>query len=116
MRIPLFSRNGLPVMPNVWHVYEMLVQAKTIDPLPDPAKLFNDAIVEPVKRFTLPAVEELGLRPTPKSKRCSLPIIRYYRSRSLAITRIGSVACSRHRLNAASVLQRRQIDVQGEKR
>jgi ABC-type nitrate/sulfonate/bicarbonate transport system substrate-binding protein len=66
MRIPLFSRNGLPVMPNVWHVYEMLVRAKTIDPHPDPAKLFNDAIVEPVKRFTLPAVEELGLQPDPE--------------------------------------------------
>ncbi len=65
-RIPLFSRNGLPVMPNVWHLYEMLVLAKTIDPHPDPAKLFNDAIVEPTKRFTLPAVEELGLQPDPE--------------------------------------------------
>ena len=65
-RIPLFSRNGLPVMPNVWHLYEMLVKAKTIDPHPDPVKLFNDAIVEPAKRFTLPAVEELGLQPDPE--------------------------------------------------
>ncbi len=66
MRIPLFARNGLPVMPNVWNLYEMLVQAKTIDPHPDPAKLFNDTIVEPTKRFTLPAVEELGLQPDPE--------------------------------------------------
>jgi NitT/TauT family transport system substrate-binding protein len=65
-RIALFSRNGLPVMPNVWHLYEMMVQAKTIDPHPDPAKLFNDAIVEPTKRLTLPAVEELGLQPDPE--------------------------------------------------
>jgi len=65
-RIPLFSRNGLPVMPNVWHLYEMLVLVKTIDPHPDPAKLFNEAIVEPTKRFTLPAVEELGLQPDPE--------------------------------------------------
>ena len=65
-RIALFSRNGLPVMPNVWHLYEMMVQAKTIDPHPDPAKLFNDGIVEPTKRFTLPAVEELGLQPDPE--------------------------------------------------
>ena len=65
-RIPLFARNGLPVMPNVWHLYEMLVKAKTIDPHPDPVKLFNDAIVEPAKRFTLPAVEELGLQPDPE--------------------------------------------------
>lgn len=60
MRMPLFARNGLPVMPNVWHVYEMLVQAKTIDPHPDPTKLINDAVVEPAKRFVLPALEELG--------------------------------------------------------
>ena len=65
-RIPLFSRNGLPVMPNVWHLYEMLVKANTIDPHPDPAKLFNDVIVEPAKRFTLPAAEELGLQPDPE--------------------------------------------------
>ena len=72
-RIPLCSRNGLPVMPNVWHlyemmvqVYEMMVQVKTIDPHPDPAKLFNDGIVEPAKRLTLPAVEELGLQPDPE--------------------------------------------------
>jgi sulfonate transport system substrate-binding protein len=62
-RLPVFARNGLPVMPNVWHVYQMLVTAKTIDQHPDPAKLFNDAIVEPVKRFTLPAVEKLGIEP-----------------------------------------------------
>jgi NitT/TauT family transport system substrate-binding protein len=63
MRIPFFARNGLPVMPNVWHVYEMMVEAKTIEPHPDPAKLFNDAIVEPAKKFVLPAVEELGWQP-----------------------------------------------------
>jgi ABC-type nitrate/sulfonate/bicarbonate transport system substrate-binding protein len=60
MRMPLFARNGLPVMPNVWHVYEMLVQAKTIEPHPDPAKLINDVVVEPAKRFVLPALEELS--------------------------------------------------------
>jgi len=66
MRVSLYSRNGLPVMPNVWHLYEMLVEVKTIDPHPDPAKLFNDGIVEPTKRFTLPVVEELGLQPDPE--------------------------------------------------
>ena len=62
-RLPLLARNGLPVMPNVWHVYQMLIAAKTIDPYPDPEKLFNDAVVEPVKRFTLPAVDALGMEP-----------------------------------------------------
>lgn len=66
MRISLYARNGLPVMPNLWNLDEMLVQAKTIDPHPDPAKLFNDTIVEPTKRFTLPAAEELGLQPDPE--------------------------------------------------
>ena len=65
-RIPLYSRNGLPVMPSVWHLYEMMVQVKTIDPHPDPTKLFNDGIVEATKRFTLPVVEELGLQPDPE--------------------------------------------------
>lgn len=61
-RLPLFARNGLQVMPNIWHIYEMMVAAKTIDAHPDPAKLFNDAVIEPVKRYVLPAVEELGLQ------------------------------------------------------
>jgi sulfonate transport system substrate-binding protein len=59
-RIPLFARNGLPVMPNVWHAYEMLVRAKTIDPHPDPAGLISNTVVEPTKRFVLPALAELG--------------------------------------------------------
>jgi sulfonate transport system substrate-binding protein len=65
-RIPLFSRNGMPVMPDVWNLYEMLVRAKAIDPHPDPVRLFNDAIVEPTKRFVLPVVEELGSQPDPE--------------------------------------------------
>lgn len=64
-RIPLFARNGLPVMPNVWNLYEMLVRSRTIEPHSDPAKLFNDAIIEPTKRYTLPVAEELGLQPDP---------------------------------------------------
>jgi hypothetical protein len=50
-------------MPNVWNLYEALVQSKTIDPHPDPAGLFNDTIVEPTKRFTLVAAEEVNLQP-----------------------------------------------------
>lgn len=65
-RMPPFARNGLPVMPNVWNIYEMLVRAKAVEPHPDPAKLFNEAIVEPTRRFTLSAAEELGLQPDPE--------------------------------------------------
>jgi ABC-type nitrate/sulfonate/bicarbonate transport system substrate-binding protein len=64
-RLPLFARNCLPVMPNVWNLYEMLVRNKTIDPHPDPAKLFNETIAEPTRRFTLPVVEEFGMQPDP---------------------------------------------------
>jgi ABC-type nitrate/sulfonate/bicarbonate transport system substrate-binding protein len=59
-RLPLFSRNGLQVMPNLWHIYTMMVEAKTIDAHPNPKKLFNDAVIEPAKRYVLPALEELG--------------------------------------------------------
>jgi ABC-type nitrate/sulfonate/bicarbonate transport system substrate-binding protein len=65
VRLPPFARNGLAVLPNVWHVYEMLVAAKTIEPHPDPAKLFQDRIIEPAHRFVLPAVEEVGFDPDP---------------------------------------------------
>ena len=47
-------------MPNVLQAYEMLVQAKTIDPHPHPVRLINDGNVEPVKRFVLPALAALG--------------------------------------------------------
>ena len=60
VRITYFARNGLPVMPNVWHVYEMLVAARAMDAVADPAKLFAEAVVEPTQRITLPALEELG--------------------------------------------------------
>ena len=43
----------------------MLVRNKTIDAHPEPAKLFDAAIVEPTKRFTLPVAEALGLQPDP---------------------------------------------------
>lgn len=66
MRIPLFARNGLPVMPNVWNLYEMLIEAKTIDPHPDPARLFEEGIVEPTRRYVLPVAEELGLQTDPE--------------------------------------------------
>jgi ABC-type nitrate/sulfonate/bicarbonate transport system substrate-binding protein len=61
-RLPLLSRNGLQVMPSLWHVYEMMVAAKTIDAHPDPKRLFNDAVIEPAKRYILPALEDLGMQ------------------------------------------------------
>jgi ABC-type nitrate/sulfonate/bicarbonate transport system substrate-binding protein len=60
IRMPYFARNGLPVMPNVWHLYEMLVAGKAMDAVGDPAKLFEEAVLEPTRRLTLPVLEELG--------------------------------------------------------
>jgi ABC-type nitrate/sulfonate/bicarbonate transport system substrate-binding protein len=60
VRLPYFARNGLPVMPNVWHIYEMLVAGKIIDAAPDAEKMMDGAVIEPTKRITLPALDELG--------------------------------------------------------
>jgi hypothetical protein len=40
----------------------MMVAAKTIDAHPDPKRLFNDAVIEPAKRYILPALEDLGIQ------------------------------------------------------
>ena len=60
VRLTYFARNGLPVMPNVWHIYAMLVAGKAMDAVGDPAKLFNETVIEPTQQITLPALEELG--------------------------------------------------------
>jgi ABC-type nitrate/sulfonate/bicarbonate transport system substrate-binding protein len=60
VRITYFARNGLPVMPNVWHIYHMLVAGKAMDAVGDPTKLFEETIIEPTRRITLPALDELG--------------------------------------------------------
>ena len=60
VRITYFARNGLPVMPNVWHIYHMLVAGKAMDAVSDPTKLFEETVIEPTRRITLPALEELG--------------------------------------------------------
>jgi sulfonate transport system substrate-binding protein len=60
IRMPYFARNGLPVMPNVWHIYELLVTGKAMDAVADPAKLFEEAVLEPARRIALPVLEELG--------------------------------------------------------
>jgi len=77
-RLPVFARNGLPVMPNIWHVYQMLLEAKTVDPHPDPMKLFEERIVAPTRQFTLPAVERLGIESDPaleKNARSRIPAV-----------------------------------------
>lgn len=55
-----FARNGLPVMPNLYHIYAMLVAGKAMDAVADPAKLFEEAVIEPTRQITLPVLDELG--------------------------------------------------------
>jgi ABC-type nitrate/sulfonate/bicarbonate transport system substrate-binding protein len=66
LRLPYFARNGLAVLPNVWHIYYMLVEGKVLDPVDDPGKLIEQSVVEPAKRIGLPALEEVGQQPDPE--------------------------------------------------
>ncbi|HUH84864.1 MAG TPA: ABC transporter substrate-binding protein [Stellaceae bacterium] len=60
VRITYFARNGLPVMPNLYHIYQMLVAGKAMDAVADPAKLFEESVLEPTRQITLPVLDELG--------------------------------------------------------
>ena len=59
-RLPYFARNALPVMPNVWHIYEMLVAARAMEATGDAAKLIEETVIEPTQRITLPVLDALG--------------------------------------------------------
>lgn len=65
VRLLHFARNGLPALPNLWHIYYLLLDAKIINPMASPEKLLDQYFVEPAKRFTLPALEELGWQKDP---------------------------------------------------
>jgi hypothetical protein len=68
VRMPYFLANGLTVMPNMWHMYYLLLAGKVIDPVENPAKMFDEYFVKSTERFTLPALQELGIKPDPVSK------------------------------------------------
>lgn len=78
LRLPYFARNGLAVLPNVWHVYYMLVIGKVLDPVDDPRRLIEQSVVEPAKRIALPALEAVGQQPDPEviaMLRASYPLL-----------------------------------------
>jgi hypothetical protein len=78
VRMPYFATNGLSVMPNVWHIYHLLVAGGVVTPVAEPEKLMHEYFIEPTKRFTLPAVDELGILPDPvvsKMLRASYPML-----------------------------------------
>jgi ABC-type nitrate/sulfonate/bicarbonate transport system substrate-binding protein len=60
MRLVRFARNGLPVMPNLWHIYEMLLAGRAMEAVSDPAKLFRETVIEPTQQIALPVLDELG--------------------------------------------------------
>lgn len=60
VRLCWFARNGLPVMPNVWQFYYMLLNAKLIDSNTDAKTLIQKSVIEPTKRISLPALDSLG--------------------------------------------------------
>lgn len=78
LRLPYFARNGLAVLPNVWHVYYMLVTGKVLDPVDDPGRLIEQSVVEPAKRIALPALEAVGQQADPEVTamlRASYPLL-----------------------------------------
>ena len=66
LRVPYFARNALPVMPNVWHMYHLLVAGKILPPVDNPEKLIEETVIAPTRRITLPALQELGMQPDPE--------------------------------------------------
>jgi len=60
VRMPYFARNGLQSIPNVWHIYRMMGDARVIDPVENFSTIIEKYFIEPTQRFTLPALEELG--------------------------------------------------------
>ena len=59
VRLPDCVRNGLQVIPNVWHVYYMMEDAKVIDPIENFRALVDSYFIEPAKRFTRPRSKRL---------------------------------------------------------
>jgi ABC-type nitrate/sulfonate/bicarbonate transport system substrate-binding protein len=70
VRIPFYARNGLSVIPNVWHVYYMFLAAKIVDPVAvaDLRKVIDEYFIQPTIRFSLPALDDVGRQDDPVVK------------------------------------------------
>jgi NitT/TauT family transport system substrate-binding protein len=68
VRTAYWARNALPIMANVWHLYELQVAGGIIKASPDPARMMQSYFIDPVVKFTLPALEEVGMQPDPVMK------------------------------------------------
>lgn len=79
VRTAYWARNALPVMANIWHLYELQVAGGIIKPSEDPARMIQSYFVDPVLKFTLPVLEQIGMQPDPVIKqmlRASYPMLR----------------------------------------
>lgn len=68
IRVPYYARNGLPVMPNVWHIYYMYLSAKIIEPASNVAKVIEEYFIQPAERYTMKALQVVGQQPDPVVK------------------------------------------------
>lgn len=78
-RSAYWSINALPVMANVHHLYELQVAGGIIDPVADVDAMMKSYFIDPALKFTLPALQELGMRPDPVLKRmlaANYPLLR----------------------------------------
>ena len=66
--VPHWAKNPLPVMPNIWHIYHLLLEGKIIKPMDDPKKVINEYFVEPTRRFVEPVMSEIGYVSDPLQK------------------------------------------------
>lgn len=79
VRTAYWARNALPVMANIWHLYELQVASGIIKPTDDPARMIQSYFVDPALKFTLPVLEQIGMQPDPVVKqmlRASYPLLR----------------------------------------
>lgn len=68
VRTAYWARNALPVMASVWHLYTLQVVGKIIKPHDDIDKIMRSYFIDPIQKFTLPALEEIGIEPDPVIK------------------------------------------------
>jgi NitT/TauT family transport system substrate-binding protein len=78
VRMPYWPRNGLPLMPSVWNIYNMMVKTEMIKPWSEPQAKMKQYWIEPTMKYTIPALKELGINEDPYTYsvlRISLPYL-----------------------------------------
>jgi ABC-type nitrate/sulfonate/bicarbonate transport system substrate-binding protein len=79
VRTAYWARNALPVMANVWHLYELQVAGGILQPVDNVEAMMKSYFIDPVYKFTLPALQEMGVQPDPVIKKmlmASYPLLK----------------------------------------